>query len=204
MARRLPQRSDLKRLGVFGGTFDPIHYGHLICAEQLHQAIGLDLVLFVPCSSQPHKSAHVPATPAHRMEMARLATLGYDHLVVSDIEIERGGQSYTVDTVTELRRTYGRGVELWLLMGMDAYLDLPNWKDPDRIAAECSFGVACRPGYSKEFDPRLPTDRSRFVEITLVEISSSDVRQRLSEGRSIRFLVPDSVEEYIRRARPYS
>jgi nicotinate-nucleotide adenylyltransferase len=185
-----PRANDARRLGIFGGTFDPVHYGHLICAEQLREAIGLGLVLFVPSSSPPHKQAPPAASAVHRLEMARLATRDRDCFAVSDIEIQKGGVSYTIDTVRLIRDTYGKDVELWLLMGMDAYLDLPMWKEPEAIVSQCSFGVARRPGYENDLDPRLPTDKTRFVDITSVEISS-------------RYLVPGSVEGYIRQHEPY-
>jgi nicotinate-nucleotide adenylyltransferase len=199
----VPRVGDVRRLGIFGGTFDPVHCGHLICAEQLREAIDLDLVLFVPSSSPPHKYERPEASAAHRLEMVKLAIAGSDRFATSDIEVVKGGVSYTVDTVRHIRDVYGEGVQLWLLMGMDAYLDIPTWKEPETIAAECSFGVATRPGYSKDLDPRLPKAKTRFVDITLVEISSTDIRRRLSRGKSIKHLVPDGVERYIRQHGPY-
>ena len=201
--RKLPQANDIRRLGLFGGTFDPIHYGHLICAEQLREALGLDLVMFIPSSSPPHKPDYTAASASHRLEMVRLAVADCDHFLASDIEVRKGGVSYTVDTVRAIRNRYGKDVELWLLLGMDAYLDLPSWKEPDAIAAECSFGIACRPGYVNNIDPGQAVAGKRFVDITLVEISSTGIRERLSEGRSIRFLVPGSVQRYIERHKPY-
>ncbi|MFH1313047.1 MAG: nicotinate-nucleotide adenylyltransferase [Candidatus Eisenbacteria bacterium] len=201
--RKLPQASDVSRLGMFGGTFDPIHYGHLICAEQLREALNLDLVMFIPSSSPPHKPDYSATSASHRLEMVRLAIEGCDHFVASDIEVLKGGVSYTVDTVREVRASYGNDVNLWLLLGMDAYLDLPTWKEPDVIAAECSFAVACRPGYVNTIDPGQAVAGKRFVDITLVEISSTGIRERLSDGRSIRFLVPESVERYIKHHKPY-
>ena len=200
---KVPRVDDVRRLGIFGGTFDPVHCGHLICAEQLSEAIELDLVLFVPSCSPPHKQERPEASAAHRLEMVRLATEGCDGFEVSDIEVLKGGVSYTVDTVRRIRDAYGEHVELWLLMGMDAYLDIPTWKEPEMIAAECSFGVAARPGYANDIDPGLPADKTRFVDITLVEISSTGIRERLSLGKSIKYLVPDGVERYIRQHGPY-
>ncbi len=195
---------DLKRLGIFGGTFDPIHLGHLICAEQLRQALSLDLVLFVPTHSPPHKPATEPAASEHRLAMVRLAIGDNRGFLDSDVEIRRGGRSYTIDTIRDLRRTYGVGAEFWLLMGQDSYQDVSTWKQPDLIAAECFFGVAHRPGYVCEIRPPVPGMRSRFIDITAVDISSSDIRARLSEERSIRFLVPRKVEDYIRAKRVYA
>jgi len=191
------QPDDLRRLGIFGGTFDPIHLGHLICAEQLREALALDVVLLVPTHSPPHKPVSTPADPKHRLAMVRLAIEGYRGLRDSDVEIRRGGTSYTIDTVRDLREEYGLETEFWLLMGQDSYQDISSWKEPDRIAAQCFFGVARRPGYEREIEPPVPGIRSEFVDITAVGISSTDIRARISEGGSISFLVPRAVEDYI-------
>lgn len=180
-----------------------MHTGHLLCAEQLREAIGLDAVLFMPCNRSPHKRARRPASAAHRLAMVRLAVQGHAEFAVSDYEIEQGGVSYTIDAVRFLREELGPEVQLWLLMGMDAYQDIGAWKDPDEVAAECFFGVARRRGYRKRPRSALLKSRTEFVDMTAVDISSSDIRDRLAEGRSIKFLVPDAVEEYIRRERPY-
>jgi nicotinate-nucleotide adenylyltransferase len=135
--------------------------------------------------------------------MVRLALGNHPLFEVSDLEIKRGGVSYTVDTVRHFREAMGPGVELWLLLGIDAYLDIPAWKDPDVVLAECRFAVARRPGCE---DRRLSSDfeaRTRFENITAVDISSTGIRQRLREGKSIRYLVPDAVEAYIRARKPY-
>ena len=195
------QRTDLKRLGIFGGTFDPVHYGHLICADQLRQALDLDLVIFVPCNRSPHKPGYRPAAARHRLRMAELATRDVPGFAISDLETRRGGASYTVETIRQIRRQYGKGVQLWLLMGMDAYRDVRSWKEPDAILRECYLGVACRPGYGR---PRMgATGRARFVEITSVDISSTVIRRRVRLGRTVRFLMPEAVETYIRRNRLY-
>ena len=200
---RRPRSADLRRLGIFGGTFDPVHYGHLICADQLSEALGLDLVVFVPCSRSPRKPGYRPAPARHRLEMVKLALGAVPGFTVSDIETRRGGASYTVDTVRQIRKIYGTQVELWLLMGMDAYLDVLSWKEPDAIFRECSLGVACRPGYRGRRHPGVARGKTRFIEITSVDISSTGVRHRLQQGRSVKFLVPDPVEAYIRRYRLY-
>ena len=201
--RRLPPGARPERIGIFGGTFDPVHFGHLICAEQLREAIGLDSVTFIPCSKSPHKPDYVAAADRHRLAMLELAVSDREEFKVSDIEIARGSVSYTVETIGALRQQFGPGVELWLLMGMDAYLDLPAWERPEEIVAECRFGVARRPGYTRQLDAALPVAKTEFVDITPVDIASTDIRQRLLEGRSIAFLVPGTVEAYIRKHKPY-
>jgi nicotinate-nucleotide adenylyltransferase len=202
--KRLDREGDLGRLGIFGGSFDPVHLGHLICADQLRQELGLDLVLFVPVNAPPHKRDTDRASPEHRLAMLRLAIEGHEELRDSDIEIRRGGVSYTVDTVADIRASFGRDVDLWLLMGQDSYQDVASWKEPGKIAAECFFGVACRPGYPRDVPPPVPGIRARFIDITAVDISSTDVRTRVEKGRTIRYLVPRKVEEYIRANNLYA
>ena len=194
-----PRGNDLKRLGILGGTFDPVHCGHLILATQLRDVFGLDLVLLVPCNRSPHKPRYRPAPSRHRLEMARLAALGRRGLAVSDVEICRGGISYTVDTVRQLRRLVGPRVEMWLLVGTDAYLDIPAWKDFRSVVRECFLGVACRPGYKVRRLPKIISSRARFAEITQLDVSSTDLRRRLRAGLSVGFLVPERVEAYIKR-----
>lgn len=197
---RKPTRlAGARRIGVFGGTFDPVHYGHLVCAEQLREAVGLDIVMFVPCSRQPHKPRRRPSTASDRLAMLRAAIRKHEDFVVSDVETKRGGISYTVDTVRAVRALCGDGPEIWLMLGMDAFLDMPRWKDPDFILGECRFAVAARPGYRRRSVSRRVAARCRFVEITALEISSSDIRKRVARGKSIRFLVPHTVEALIRR-----
>jgi nicotinate-nucleotide adenylyltransferase len=196
-----------KRIGIFGGTFDPVHYGHLVCAEQLREAVGLDPVVFMPCFRQPHKPARSLSDPSHRLAMLRAAARRYPGFTVSDLEIRRGGLSFSVDTVLEMRSLIGPGPEIWLMLGMDAFIDLPAWKDPDVLRAECGFAVATRPGYTGtggagrkgRAQARRAAGRCRFIEITALDISSTGIRRRVARGKSIRFLLPDSVEAYVRR-----
>ena len=195
--------SDLKRLGVLGGTFDPVHYGHLVCAAQLQEAFALDLVLLVPCNRSPHKPHYRPAPSRHRLAMTRQAVFGREGLAVSDLEIRRGGISYTIDTVRDLRRLVGPRVEIWLLMGTDAYLDVPAWKDFRSVVRECRLGVACRPGYKARRLPEAVRSKARFAEITSLDVSSTDIRRRLRGGLTVAYLVPERVENYIGRNRLY-
>jgi nicotinate-nucleotide adenylyltransferase len=192
----------VKRVGIFGGTLDPVHIGHLICAEQMREALDLEPVLLMPCNLPPHKPDYRPAPAEARLAMVEAAVGSDGPLRASDLEIERGGVSYTVDTVSQVRDRFGERVEIWLLMGMDSYLDVPGWKDPARIIAECFFGVACRPGYERR-ERGIAPEKTRFVTITEVDVSSTVVRRRLAEGLSVRYLVPDAVIAYIERHRPY-
>lgn len=197
-----------RRIGIFGGTFDPVHYGHLVCAEQLREAAGLDVVMFMPCSRQPHKPRYAPSSPAHRLAMLRAATRRRQEFLVSDLEIRRGGVSYTSDTVLELRSFLGKRPEMWLMLGMDAFLDMPGWKDPAAVERECRFAVATRPGYTgtghiRKTLKRALAGKCRFVEITGLDISSTGIRRRVARGKSIRFLLPDPVEAYIKKTGLY-
>ncbi|MFZ1947909.1 MAG: nicotinate-nucleotide adenylyltransferase [bacterium] len=193
----------MKRVGVFGGTFDPIHLGHLVCADQLREAFGLDQVIFLPCNRSPHKPRYRPAPVRHRIRMAELAVGDCRAFTVSDLEARRGGLSYTVDTVVELRRRLGPRVELWLLLGMDAYHEVRAWKKWEQVVQECFLGVARRPGYARAGLGGAVAAKTRFAQTAEINISSSDVRRRVRSGKSVAFLVPARVEAYVRRHRLY-
>ncbi len=200
----LQRIAGLKRIGVFGGTFDPVHLGHLVCAEEVREAIGLDTVVFIPCAIPPHKPDYVPADPSHRLTMLELALEGHPEFTYSDLEIERGGVSYTIDTIAELRKRLGNEPEFWLILGLDAYLEINTWKQPERITSECFLAVARRPGYAASITAVQDFQgRARFVDITEIGISSTEIRRRIAQGQSIRFLVPKAVEDYIYGNRLY-
>jgi nicotinate-nucleotide adenylyltransferase len=188
------------RLGLFGGTFDPIHLGHLILAEQCRESCGLDRVWLVVAGSPPHKPGGRTAV-GHRLEMARIAIAGHPAFAVSDIEATRPGPHYSVETLESIRRDQP-GDELFFLIGADSLADLPSWREPERIAQLATIVVVNRPGL-EEIDPaRLPDfgpGAHPLVAVTIppVGLSSSDLRRRLAEGRSIRYMVPRGVEAYI-------
>ena len=211
------------RIGVFGGTFDPIHIGHLRSAEEAREQLGLASVLFIPAADPPHKNRRL--TPAvHRLAMTRLATARHPAFRVSTIEIERGGRSYTVDTLRGLRERLPAGTRLTLLLGLDAFRDIGTWKDYRTLFTLADLAVWSRPPH----DIRAPlgllpvaarrdfcyvrNDKTlrhrtgthiRFVTVTALDVSASDIRLRLQRGRSIRYLVPSSVERYLSRHRLY-
>lgn len=191
------------RLGVLGGTFDPIHLGHLILAEEAREELSLDRILLVP-AGQPWRKADRALSPvSDRVEMVRRAVAGNPALELSLVEAERPGPSYTVDTLEELRATYPEG-ELFFLMGEDALLDLPNWRSPQGIIALATLAVARRAGAGgarlAEVEARVPGVSRRLVWLSMprIEISASDIRERVRRGRSIRYLVPEAVAAYIR------
>ncbi len=201
------------RLGVMGGTFDPIHIGHLVTAEEARSQFRLDSVVFVPSSRPPHKTGSPQSGVEHRLRMAELAVAGNDALSVSDLEARRDGLSYTIDTLRELHRIHGASTELYFITGADAILEILTWKDPEELLAESRFIAATRPGYKLEkLTEALPGKNSAgelaianvfTMEIPALAISSTDIRSRAASGRPFRYLVPEAVWEYIRENRLY-
>ncbi|MDY6793686.1 MAG: nicotinate-nucleotide adenylyltransferase [Actinomycetota bacterium] len=198
-----------KRIGVMGGTFDPIHHGHMVTAEEAWKQFGLDQVLFVPSGHPPHKEERKSLDAEQRYLMAVIATATNPHFIVSRMEIERPGPSYTIDTVEQLHHKYGRNTDVFFITGADAILEILTWKEPERILEECTFIAATRPGYDlARLEDSLPeAEKTRHasdpkvlvMEIPALAISSTDIRRRVSEGRPIRYLVPEGVAEFIEK-----
>lgn len=190
------------RLGVFGGSFDPIHLGHVLVADDVRRQLRLNRVLFIPTWRPPHKRG--PLTPyRHRLEMARLATIGEPGFESCAVEQDRPGLSYTVDTLDELRSRY-RGSSLYLIVGSDQYRDVSSWQRPDLLTRLARVVVASRPGVERParfpgHDPK----RVLFRSIIPVGISAAAVRARLAKGRSVRYMLPVRVAQYVRRHRLY-
>lgn len=187
-----------RRTGILGGTFDPIHYGHLAIAEEARVALRLDRVLFVPAARQPLKVAGHVATAAQRLEMARLACAPNEAFEVLAVEVDRPGPSYTVDTLAELS---GAG-ELHFILGADALPDLPRWRAVERIVELARIVAVGRPGFLPDLAALardLPQLRERLIilEGPRLEISSTELRRRIAEGRPIRYQTPDAVVAYI-------
>ena len=197
------------RIGVFGGSFDPVHVGHLIAAECCREQAGLDRVVFVPAAVPPHKRDRVLAAPEHRLEMLRLATGGHDAFAVSTIELARGGVSYTVDPLAALAAAHP-GAELRLVLGPDALADLPTWREPARIL-ELALPLAVERESLDDVaalaaDARLAVllGRERLervvaqrVRMPAIGIRATALRGAVAAGRSIRFLTPRAVERFI-------
>lgn len=186
---------------MFGGTFDPPHVGHLALAEWACDALGLDRVLFVPARQPPHKPATAPSPVARRLAMIRLAVRGNPRFAVSTLELERTGPSYTVDTLRALARRHPRA-GLHLLIGGDSLGDFPRWREAREIARIATLVVAGRPGVSpaRRAGARTPV----VLDNPPLDIASRVLRQRVREGRSIRYLVPELVRRYIARHRLYA
>ncbi|OGF10424.1 MAG: nicotinate (nicotinamide) nucleotide adenylyltransferase [Candidatus Eisenbacteria bacterium RBG_16_71_46] len=188
------------RLGLFGGTFDPPHLGHLVLAEWARDRLGLDRVLFVPAGTPPHKRERRLSAAAHRVAMTRLAVRGHPAFTVSTIETRRAGTSFTVDTLRALRRSHP-DARLYLLIGEDSLDEFHAWHAPEAILQLATLAVARRACATA----RAPRERRRVVRIgnPVIDVSSSLARRRARAGRSIRYLVPDAVAAYIARHRLY-
>lgn len=192
-------------LGIFGGTFDPVHYGHLLLAEYCREQCKLDQLWFVPAAVPPHKQDRKLSTDEQRVEMLRLALGGHEQMVVSTLELERGGVSYTVDTL-ETVSADRPDTQVYLLMGADSLTDLTTWRDPQRIFELARLVVVCRPDAPSP-DPGLlrpvvaakQLDAIDFsvVQMPLIQLSSTEIRRRVGAGESIRYQTPRAVEKYI-------
>ena len=197
------------RIGVFGGSFDPVHIGHLLAAECCREQAGLDRVIFVPTAIQPHKQHRQLAAGQHRLEMLALATGGNDAFAVSGDELERGGVSYTVDTLERLT-TQHSGDELLLILGPDAFLSLPTWREPERIVElaeilaveretldDLSDAATRGPLESLLGRERLDRVIAERVRLPAIGVRASDLRSAVASGKSIRYRTPRAVEQYI-------
>jgi nicotinate-nucleotide adenylyltransferase len=181
------------RIGILGGTFNPIHLAHLAVGEEVREQCDLDRVIFVPAGQPPHREGEVIPEGAVRLEMVELSIRDNRHFRASSLELSRPGPSYTVETVRELRKELGSGEELFLIVGADNILEFDSWKNPDLLLDACTVLVATRPGYDLDELPPRMVDRVRVVPVTSLAISSAEIRHRVRAGRSIRYLVPDGV-----------
>lgn len=192
----------MRRIGVYGGTFDPIHIGHLAIAEEVRYALALEQVIFVPALRQPLKDDAQGATPAQRLEMVRLACASNPAFIVSDHDFRRPPPSYTFDLLAALQAELDPDVDLFFIIGADAVRDLPRWYRAAEILDLVRLAVVNRPGHRLDvaaLEPYLPTIRSRctLVEGPCLDVSSSDLRIRLATGRPTRYQIPDVVLAYI-------
>ncbi len=199
------------RIGVLGGTFDPIHLGHLIVAENIREKLGLKEVLFIP-AGQPWLKLREekPISAAeHRLAMVRLAVASNRYFKVSTMEIDRPGLSYSIDTVLELKSKLGAGAEIYFIVGPDALAEFPKWKEPARLLEICQVVGMGRPAHKRvdlrNLESSVPGASKRImsVDVPQIDISSTDIRKRVAQGLSIRYLVPEAVEKYIQKHRLY-
>jgi nicotinate-nucleotide adenylyltransferase len=190
-----------------GGTFDPIHYGHLLMGEEARQAFALDQVIFVPNGRPAHKKPYMVSPPEDRYAMTLLATASNPAFACSRVELDRPGPSYTIDTVRQFRREMPELEAVYFITGADAILEILTWHETDKLVDECLFIAVTRPGFVLEHLQGLVglrfLKRISFLPIPGLEISSTDLRQRVRAGRSVKYLTPEPVEDYIRGQRLY-
>lgn len=200
------------QLGILGGTFDPVHYGHLLMAECCREQCALDEVWLMPAARSPHKPQERVSSADHRLEMLRLAIAGNEAFRVSSLEVDRGGVSFTVETLAELRSSLP-DARLFLLLGADSLADFPKWREPARICELAIPVVAARPGYEPpDLEPlaelvsprRMEQIRRYQVEMPLIDLSGTELRRRAAEGRSLRYRTPRAVQKYIETHRVYA
>ena len=195
---RLEVKKNMK-IGIMGGTFNPIHYGHLVTAEEALSQFKLDRVIFIPTGQPPHKTTCKLASPEDRYMMTVMATASNSHFFVSRIETDRKGRSYTIDTLKELKFTYGESATFYFITGADAILEILTWKNPEEIITMCKFIAATRPGYnlSRIEELKKAKDSISIMEIPALAISSTDIRERIKTSRPIKYLLPESVCNYL-------
>jgi nicotinate-nucleotide adenylyltransferase len=215
----------MKRIGIFGGTFNPIHLGHLRSAEEIHEMFRLSKVIFVPSSDPPHKKKKGILPGSVRARMVRLAIAGHPPFALSELELKRPGKSYSIETISAFRRFFGQKSSLYFIVGLDAFLEIATWKKYLRLFELCHFVVMTRPSVGKIFSrEHLPIELANAFcydsrkniythssgyrlfprEITALDISSTQIRTLLQKGRSVKYLVPRAVEEFIRKNKLYS
>jgi nicotinate-nucleotide adenylyltransferase len=212
------------RVGIFGGTFNPIHQGHLAIAEEVLKTVGLDWVLLIPAGRPPHKKGRKVLPAKHRLEMVRLAVQGHARMEASDLEITRRGKSYTIETVKALERNYPKGTELYLILGLDAFLQFSTWRSPEELMGRCHIVVVSRPGYrfsdlsrldflgrpdpaslneldaGRRFLQEMPLSagtRLILLRVAAHDVSATQIREHLSGGKRFKNLLPPLVESYI-------
>lgn len=186
------------RTGILGGTFDPIHIGHLILAETILSDFRLDRILFIPAKEAPHKIGFITSDSTHRLEMLRLALKDQPAFRISDCEILRHGPSYTVDTIDYLKKTDDyRSDIFFLILGMDNLVDFFTWKDPDRLLEIVSIICLNRPGFKEnQINPEL-MNRVHRLQTPIIDVSATEIRRRVKKGLSVRYWTPQTVAEYI-------
>ena len=207
------------RIGLFGGTFNPVHWGHLRSAEEIREMFDLNQVIFIPTNISPHKESKETIPANHRLIMLDIAVNNNALFFTSDVELKRTGKSYSIETINHFKQTFEEEPTIYFVLGMDAFLDINSWKSYQELFSLCNFIVMTRPGYeAKELDQIIPDqimkdfvyhpDKRKFVhssqfaiyfrEITSLDISSHSIRTFIKNGRSIKYLLPEEVENYVK------
>ncbi|MEI6085485.1 MAG: nicotinate-nucleotide adenylyltransferase [Verrucomicrobiota bacterium] len=191
-----------QRIGILGGTFNPIHLGHLLIAQDALEQAGLDRVIFIPSATPPHKPLAGNVSSAHRLQMVRRALATDPRFAVDDLEIRRGGRSYSVETMTELR-TRHPDATFYFIIGTDSLNELHLWREASRLVKLCRFIAVARPGYRPQPARQLTGLRYQLLSTHPCEIASRDIRTRIAQQKSIRYLVPEPVRRYIETKKVY-
>lgn len=193
-----------RRIGIMGGTFDPIHYGHLVAAEVSREEFKLDKVIFMPAGRPPHKQSKIITDPKQRYLMTALAVASNPNFEVSRLEVDKHELTYTYNTVMDLYKIYGEGTRIYFITGADMVLELLTWYRIEELLRICGFIAVTRPGYDKrKLEQKIEEITSKyngeilFIEVPLVDISSTDIRERRRAGKTIKYLVPEAVEKFI-------
>ena len=194
---KTPSCKEGNRIGIMGGVFDPIHIGHLFTAEEARMRLSLDKVIFVPCLQPSHKRSDLVTEIEHRLKMTYIAIEDNPFFEVSEIEVNRSGPSYTIDTIKEFRKIYGWKTEIFFITGADAFLEIDTWYKKDELLKLCKFVAATRPGYDLNKLHNNFKDVLQIMEIPALAISSTDVRNRIKNNLSIKYIVLDVVRKYI-------
>ncbi len=214
----------MKKIGLFGGTFNPIHFGHLRSAEEICEFFQLDQIIFIPSAYPPHKKIEGVLPASLRVNMVQLAIAGNGHFALSEVEVHRQGKSYSVETIGHFRKQFGLQTSLYFILGLDAFLELNTWKQYADLFELCHFIIMTRPGFEKKFSlEHLPVDLAEYFcydeqkggyihrsgygvfpkEITALDISSTKIRQYFQKGLSVKYLLSPAVEEFIYRNKLY-
>ncbi|MCF8011208.1 MAG: nicotinate-nucleotide adenylyltransferase [Clostridiales bacterium] len=200
---------DIKRLAIMGGTFDPVHYGHLVAAEGARHEFQLDRVIFIPSGRPPHKTSEQITDPVHRLAMVKNAVQSNAHFETSALETESDGVSYTIDTVRKVQELQP-SADIYFITGADAVLQILTWKNVEEILSTCTFIAATRPGYALEsLEHRLSSLSREYInniytmEVPALAISSTDIRNRVFNGKPIKYLLPERVEKFISNSKLY-
>lgn len=191
------------QIGILGGTFNPVHSGHLAIAQNVLEEFCLDKVVFVPSCSPPHKKSPDIAPAGERFKMCTLAIQNQKAFTVSSLELERGGRSYSIETIKEFHNLYGRESKLYFIIGLDAALDIATWKKSEELLRSCEFIVVPRPGFDAAGISKKFSEKIKLARTPGPDISSADIRGRLKKGGSINNLVPPEIEAYIRQKKLY-
>lgn len=210
----MKKEKKIQSIGVFGGTFNPIHNGHLLIAEEARTRLKLDKVIFIPSANPPHKEMSGLVEGRHRLKMIGSAIKNNPFFMASDIELKRGGRSYSIETIKTLKEKYSKGTKVFFIMGADSILEFMTWKNWEDLLKLCNLVVSPRPGYkvnlnaTKSKMQRKLCDKSLvkniyFIETSAFDISSTEVRKSIKKGGSVKYFIPEGVIEYINKNKLY-